>query len=107
MSRFVKLLKKRSARRSVTRRRRPARFVSGFEPMEPRLMLAVTASFMPAAQTLMIMGDAANNTIEVSRNAAGTILVNGGAVAIQGGRRRSPTPPWSRALAWGGTTPFR
>ena len=85
MSRFVKLLKKRSARRSVTRRRRPARFVSGFEPMEPRLMLAVTASFMPAAQTLMIMGDAANNTIEVSRNAAGTILVNGGAVAIQGG----------------------
>ena len=85
MSRFVKLLKKRSARRSVTRRRRPARFVSGFEPMEPRLMLAVTASFMPAAQTLMIMGDAANNIIEVSRNATGTILVNGGAVAIQGG----------------------
>ena len=31
------------------------------------------------------MGDAANNTIEVSRNAAGTILVNGGAVAVLGG----------------------
>ena len=52
MSRFVKFLKKRSTRRSVTRRRRPARFVSGFEPMEPRLMLAVTASFVPAAETL-------------------------------------------------------
>jgi Ca2+-binding RTX toxin-like protein len=85
MSRFVKFLKKRSARRSVTRRRRPARFVSGFEPLEPRLMLAVTASFVPQAQTLMIMGDAANNTIEVSRDAAGTILVNGGAVAVLGG----------------------
>ena len=85
MSRFVKFLKKRSPRHAATRRKRPARVVSGFESMEPRLMLAVTASFAPQAQTLMIMGDAANNTIEVSRDAAGTILVNGGAVAVLGG----------------------
>src|SRR5262249_54399210 len=34
---------------------------------------------------LTVLGDAANNTIQVSRNAAGTLLVNGGAVAVQGG----------------------
>ena len=85
MSRFVKFLKKRSARRAATRRKRPARFVSGFEPLEPRLMLAVTASFVPGTGVLSVFGDAANNTIDVSRNAAGTILVNGGAVAIRGG----------------------
>ena len=85
MSRFVKFLKKRSARRSATRRKRPARFVSGFEPLEPRLMLAVTATFMPGAGVLTVFGDNLDNTITVSRNAAGNILVNGGAVAIVGG----------------------
>src|SRR5262249_8313352 len=35
--------------------------------------------------TLTVLGDAANNAITVSRNAAGTILVNGGAVAVFGG----------------------
>src|SRR5262249_8217304 len=34
---------------------------------------------------LTILGDGQDNTIVVSRDAAGTILVNGGAVAIQGG----------------------
>jgi Ca2+-binding RTX toxin-like protein len=45
--------------------------------------MAVTASF--AAQTLTVLGDAADNSIITSRDAAGTILVNGGAVAIVGG----------------------
>ena len=85
MSRFVKFLKRRSMRRAVTRRQRPARFVSGFEPLEPRLMLAVTAAFMPGTGVLSVFGDALDNNITVSRNAAGNILVNGGAVTVVGG----------------------
>ena len=45
--------------------------------------MAVTASFQ--TDTLSVLGDNNDNTIEASRNAAGTILVNGGAVAVQGG----------------------
>ena len=44
---------------------------------------AVTSSF--SAGTLTVFGDNLNNTITISRNAAGTILVNGGAVAVTGG----------------------
>ena len=35
--------------------------------------------------TLSVFGDNAANTIEISRNAAGTLLVNGGAVPVLGG----------------------
>ena len=49
MARSSKFLKKWSARRSVTRRERPGRFVSGFESLESRLMLSVTAAFRPRA----------------------------------------------------------
>src|SRR5215468_8518275 len=85
MSRSSKFLKKWAARRAATRRKRPARFVSCFESLEPRLMLAVTAFFVPQTGLLTVLGDNLDNSIEVSRNAAGAILVNGGAVAIQGG----------------------
>jgi Ca2+-binding RTX toxin-like protein len=44
---------------------------------------AVTASF--SAGTLSVFGDALDNNITISRNAAGTILVNGGAVNVTGG----------------------
>jgi Ca2+-binding RTX toxin-like protein len=44
---------------------------------------AVTSTF--SAGTLSINGDSLDNTITVSRNAAGTILVNGGAVPVSGG----------------------
>jgi Ca2+-binding RTX toxin-like protein len=44
---------------------------------------AVTASF--STGTLSVNGDSLANTITVSRNAAGTILVNGGAVTVVGG----------------------
>ena len=47
--------------------------------------MAVTASFDPTSGVLSVFGDALDNTITVSRDAAGTILVNGGAVVIQGG----------------------
>jgi len=44
---------------------------------------AVTATFNSG--TLSVFGDSLNNSITISRNAAGTILVNGGAVSIAGG----------------------
>lgn len=55
-----------------------------FEALEPRQLPAVTASFS-ASGVLSVFGDSADNTIEVSRNAAGSILVNGDAVAVTGG----------------------
>jgi Ca2+-binding RTX toxin-like protein len=47
--------------------------------------MAVTASFLSGTQILSVFGDTLNNNITISRNAAGNILVNGGAVAIKGG----------------------
>jgi Ca2+-binding RTX toxin-like protein len=44
---------------------------------------ATTATF--SSGVLSVFGDSANNTITVSRNAAGRILVNGGAIAVAGG----------------------
>src|SRR5262249_51647934 len=46
---------------------------------------AVTASFNPTTGQLTVLGDALDNTIVVSRDVAGTILVNGGAVPVRGG----------------------
>lgn len=55
------------------------------EPLEPRRLLAINATFVPATGLLSITGDSVANVIEVSRNAAGMILVNGGATPITGG----------------------
>src|SRR4051794_36239388 len=44
---------------------------------------AVTSTF--SAGVLTVNGDALDNNIAVSRDAAGRILVNGGAVAVVGG----------------------
>jgi Ca2+-binding RTX toxin-like protein len=49
------------------------------------LQFAVTASFLPSAGILSVFGDNLDNTITISRNAAGNILVNNGAVAVKGG----------------------
>jgi Ca2+-binding RTX toxin-like protein len=65
--------------------RKPGRFVPALCPLEAREVPAVTASFLAGAQTLTIFGDALANTITVGRNAAGQILVNGGAVPVLGG----------------------
>ncbi len=46
---------------------------------------AVTAMFLPSAATLVVIGGDGDNTIVVSRDAAGKLLVNGGAVAVLGG----------------------
>ncbi len=47
--------------------------------------MAITAFFSPAAGVLSVFDDANSNTVTLSRNAAGNILVNGGAVTIRGG----------------------
>src|SRR5215210_5440243 len=44
---------------------------------------AVTSTF--SAGTLTVFGDSLDNNLQVSRDAAGKILVNGGAVAVSGG----------------------
>jgi len=48
--------------------------------------MATTATFLPGSGSLTVFGDAQDNTIVASRNAAGSILVNGGAVAVIGGQ---------------------
>jgi Ca2+-binding RTX toxin-like protein len=55
------------------------------ESLEQRFQLSVSAMFVPPSGTLMILGDAADNTIVISRDAAGKILVNNGAVPVLGG----------------------
>jgi Ca2+-binding RTX toxin-like protein len=81
-----RIFNKRS--RPVSRPRRnqtyQGRFVPTFEPLDERILPAITASFSAAAGVLTVFGDAGNNTVAVSRDAAGRILVNGGAVAIKG-----------------------
>src|SRR5215218_778509 len=47
--------------------------------------MAVTSTFTPSAGILSTLGDSLNNNITVSRDAAGKLLVNGGAVKVLGG----------------------
>jgi len=49
----------------------------------PPASAAVTATF--SSGVLSVFGDSLNNSIVISRNAAGTILVNNGAVSVVGG----------------------
>src|SRR5256885_3750683 len=55
------------------------------ESLEVRIQMAVTAAYVPFAHTLAVLGDSLDNQIVVSRDAAGKLLVNGGAVPILGG----------------------
>jgi Ca2+-binding RTX toxin-like protein len=47
--------------------------------------MAIKASFSPSAGLLSIFGDSLDDTIAISRDAAGQIFVNGGNVSITGG----------------------
>jgi Ca2+-binding RTX toxin-like protein len=87
LRRFVeRLLGRRITRSSSGRRSRWTRHcVPQLEPLSERILPAVTATFTPGTGVLSVLGDAQNNTIVVSRDAAGRILVNGGAVGILGG----------------------
>jgi Ca2+-binding RTX toxin-like protein len=48
--------------------------------------MAITASFLQGAGTLSVFGDQRRNSVAISRDAAGNILVNGGAVSVVGGQ---------------------
>src|SRR5215218_2215096 len=82
-------------RKQQNRRRRPSSTSSSnklrtkrslsFQPLHGRITPAVVAFFSPTSALLTVFGDSLDNNINVSRNAAGQILVNGGAVAISGG----------------------
>jgi Ca2+-binding RTX toxin-like protein len=76
--------KVRPVRRPVRKKIDHRRFLPQVEPLDERVLPAVTATFSAAAGQLRIVGDELDNTVVVSRDAAGTILVNGGAIAIQG-----------------------
>ena len=47
--------------------------------------MAIKATFSPTPGLLSVIGDESDNTITTSRDAAGQILVNGGAVPVAGG----------------------
>ncbi len=48
--------------------------------------MAIKASFSPGAGLLSVFDDNLSNTIVASRDAAGTILINGGAATVTGGK---------------------
>src|SRR5262245_40464970 len=78
----------RGARRRTLKAmsRRPPRFTPTALPLEERDVPTVFGLFTPAAGGhLAVFGDAQDNAITISRDAAGKILVNGGAVNILGG----------------------
>ena len=78
MSSFRNLLKKRFGSGTVRRRWCSGRFARRFKALESRHMLAVTAIFSPSNGVLSVYGDSADNTVAISRNPAGNILVNSG-----------------------------
>lgn len=75
----------RNRNRSRARRRSVRLELVPEAALEVRAVPAVTATFLPSVGVLTVFGDALANTIQVSRNAAGNILVNGGAVSVLGG----------------------
>src|SRR5436305_9397514 len=82
LSRFTKRFLRGTPRVPTTVRK--GRLQLEVEALTERILPAVTASFS-AAGVLTVLGDAQNNNITVSRDAAGRILVNGGAVTVRGG----------------------
>ena len=87
LSWISRMLKRKLRPISRSARKQPpqARTLPALEPLDERILPAVTASFTPGTATLSVFGDSQSNMIVVSRDAAGHLLVNGGAVAIQGG----------------------
>src|SRR3954454_13447650 len=78
------------AHNDAPRRRRPSRRarlveLTRLELLDRRILPAVTATFSAVSGLLRVVGDDQDNTVVVSRDAGGTILVNNGAIAIQGG----------------------
>src|SRR5437762_287990 len=88
---------KSNARLFPRRNQRRAAAGPMVEPLDNRVLMAVTASFSAARDVLTITGDAQDNSIAVSFNAAGSIVVNSeaGIVSVQGG---TPTAANTRLI---------
>src|SRR5262249_14448677 len=56
------------------------------ETFERTTTMAIKASFNPSTGVLTATGDDGKNTITATRDGAGDILINGGAVSIDGGQ---------------------
>jgi Ca2+-binding RTX toxin-like protein len=69
--------------------------------------MAVTASFSAATGVLSIFSDNLDNTVTVSRDAAGNILINGGAVAVVGGLPSVANTALIQAFGLGGNDNLR
>ncbi|HVL14598.1 MAG TPA: calcium-binding protein, partial [Gemmata sp.] len=78
----------------------PARFTPALQQLDARDVPAVVAVF--SAGTLSVFGDNLDNTITISRDAAGKILVNGGAVAVTGGTATVANTALIQAFGQGG-----
>ncbi len=87
LSWISRMLKKKSRPVSRSGRKQPnhRRVVLTLEPLSERILPSVTASFAPGTGVLSVLGDNFDNNIVVSRDIAGHILVNGGAVSVTGG----------------------
>src|SRR4026207_1958804 len=85
----------RSARRPVRTKVDPGRFRPKVEALAERVLPAVTATFSAAGGIVRGVGGGVDDPVVVSRDAVGTILVNSGAVAIQGGQ---PTVANTRSI---------
>jgi Ca2+-binding RTX toxin-like protein len=72
------------------------------EPLDRRVMMAITASLDATHGVLTVTGDAQDNSISVAFNAAGAIVVNNGAVPIQGGTSTPANTRLIRIFALGG-----
>ena len=78
-------ISRRPGRQRPSRRACPAG-LTGLELLDRRDLPSVTATFAAAREVLKITGDDRANTIVITRDARGKILVDGGAVKIRGGR---------------------
>ncbi len=64
--------------------------------------MSITSTFNAAVGQLSTIGDTLDNNVAVSRNAAGAILINGGAVAIVGGTPTVANTSQVQAFGQGG-----
>src|SRR5262245_58960827 len=82
-----RMLKKqfRSVSSAGRRRHNLGRLMPNLESLGERVLPAVTAVFIQPFGLLAVRGDGGDNAITISRDVAGKILVNNGAVQINGG----------------------
>jgi Ca2+-binding RTX toxin-like protein len=88
--------------------RRPARRLLAAAVLSAGVLAATSATASAATTatfssgTLSVFGDSLNNSITISRDAAGKILVNGGAVAVTGGTPTVANTALIRVFGQGG-----